>query len=378
MRGHIAKKGKRYYVVVDAPSEDGKRRQQWHPGGGTKAEAEAELTRILSRLQGGEYVSPSRVTVRAFLEDEWLPAVRSTIRPGTLAVDEVIISAHILPHIGRVRLQALSPGHLNRLYAVLLEHGGRGRRPLAPKTVRNAHTVLHRALAAAVRWGRVARNVAALADPPKRGAREMQTWTAEELRAFLTHIQGDRLYPAWLTLATTGMRRGEVLAPRWADLDGGRLAVRRSLVLVGGTPAFSEPKTAKGRRSVPLPPETVAALQAYRKRQLEERLALGPAYQDSDLIFCREDGEAIHPHTFSEAFERHVRDANLPRLSLHGLRHTWATLALRAGEHPKVVSEILGHANISITLDTYSHAIPAMQEEAAARVAGLIFGDSNG
>jgi integrase len=144
--------------------------------------------------------------------------------------------------------------------------------------------------------------------------------------------------------------------------------------MVDNVPTWSEPKTAKGRRSVPLPAETVAALRAHRAHQLKERLALGTGYRDEDLVFCREDGTTFHPGTFERTFDRLAAQAGLPPIRLHDLRHTFATLALSAGVHPKVVSEILGHASISITLDTYSHAVPAMQEEAATRIAALFLG----
>jgi integrase len=161
----------------------------------------------------------------------------------------------------------------------------------------------------------------------------------------------------------TGLRRGELLGLDWeaVDLDTGRLAITRTLISGKGGPRFSEPKTKRGRRSVALDPGTVEALREHRARQLDER-----------LDFCREDGTPIWPRTFSRSFDHHVRDAGLPKIRLHDLRHTHATLALEAGVHPKVVQERLGHATIAITLDIYSHAIPAMQEDAAAKIAALL------
>ena len=169
-------------------------------------------------------------------------------------------------------------------------------------------------------------------------------------------------------------RRAARLSWDAVDLDTGRLAITRTLIEGKGAPRFSEPKTKRGRRSVALDPETVDALREHRERQLDERLAWGPAYEDHGLVFCRENGTPIWPRTFSRSFDNHVRDAGLPKIRLHDLRHTHATLALEAGIHPKVVQERLGHATIAITLDTYSHAIPAMQEDAAAKIAGLLEG----
>lgn len=201
-------------------------------------------------------------------------------------------------------------------------------------------------------------------------------WAAAELRAFLAAVEGDRLYAVWLLAASTGMRRGEVLGLQWPDVDlaRARVAVRRSLVTVGHQVVVSEPKTAKGRRSVALDPATVAGLKAWRKQQAAERLAWGPAWTDSGLVFTREDGRPLHPREVTRAFTRHVLAADLPMIRLHDLRHTHATLALAAGVHPKIVQERLGHANIAITLDICSHAVPALEEEAARTVAALVFG----
>ena len=226
-----------------------------------------------------------------------------------------------------------------------------------------------------MRWGGLARNPADLADPPRVAAHghERRTWSAEQLAAFLTSQHDDRHYALWHTLAMTGMRRGEALGLRWQDVDleAGRLSVRRAPVPCGREVLVSEPKTACGRRVVALDPETVAVLKDQAARQLKEQQDAG--WTETGLVFTCEDGAALHPEIVSRLFRKAVKESMLPVIRLHDLRHTHATLALRAGIHPKVVSERLGHATVSITLDTYSHAIPAMQEEAAAMIAGLVF-----
>ena len=177
-------------------------------------------------------------------------------------------------------------------------------------------------------------------------------------------------------LQRPGMRRGEILGLRWSDLDlgAGRVAVRRPRILVDYQVQVSEPKTAKGRRSLALDPVTVAALRAHRARQAEEKLAVGGRYHDSELVFTRPDGIAVHPERFSDWFRQRVRAAGLPRIRLHDVRHSYATAALAAGVPAKVVSERLGHANIAITMDTYSHVLPGLDEQAAGQVARLILG----
>ena len=264
----------------------------------------------------------------------------------------------------------MRPADLGALYATLTERG------LAPKTVRNVHSLVRSALRDAVTWGPVTRNVASSIKPPRVAQSEMATWSAQQLRAFLDHVAEDRLYAAWLLLATTGMRRGEALGLQWRDvsLDRARLSVRQALVLVGNEPALQEPKTAKGRRSIPLPPQTVAALKAHEAAQAQERLALGADYDNSrDLVFRRPDGTCVHPSSLSRRFEALVRQTRLPEIRLHDLRHTFATLALQAGVPVKVVSEMRGHASVTITYDTYSHVIPGMAEDATSKVAALLF-----
>jgi integrase len=287
------------------------------------------------------------------------------------------VERHIVPALGGVLLQGLTPGHLTAFYRTLMDDGRRDRRGgLAPKSVRNIHGVLHAALRDAVRWGYLSRNVANLADLPKGMAPEMRVWSPGQLRAFLDQVRGDSLYAAWLLLATTGMRRGEVAGLRWPDVDleVGRVSPRRPRVVVNYEVVVSEPKTAKGRRSLALDPATVAALREHRTRQLEQRLAVGPRWQESGLVFTWPDGRPIHPERFSRWFEQHARAAGLPKIRLHDVRHSYATAALSAGIPAKVVSERLGHATIAITMDTYSHVLPGLDAQAAGTAARLILG----
>jgi integrase len=186
--------------------------------------------------------------------------------------------------------------------------------------------------------------------------------------------RSDRLRALWVTLATTGMRRGEAAGLEWADLDldAGRAAICRARVSVAYKVQTSTPKSERSRRSVDLDAATVTALRQHRRAQLEERLAYGPGYQNSDLVFTREDGSPPHPERISVMFQSHQAAAGLPRIRLHDLRHTWASLALAAGVSPKVASERLGHASVGFTLDTYSHVIPGLQRDAAQTVADLV------
>lgn len=195
----------------------------------------------------------------------------------------------------------------------------------------------------------------------------------DQLRAFLEGTRSSRHWTAYLPLATTGMRRGEVLGLRWRDLDldAARASIRQTVIAVQHTPMLGTPKTAKGRRTVTLDAGTVVALREHRKQQAAERLLMGAGWTDNDLVFCHIDGKMLHPERFTRGFSEAVRRLGLPPIRLHDLRHGWATLALQAGIHPKVVQERLGHANIGITLDTYSHVVAGLHEDAAEQVAAL-------
>jgi integrase len=383
VRGSVVKRGDGYSVVVELERDPmtGKRRQKWHSGFRTKRDAERALSEIVASVHAGAYVEPTKQTLSDFTR-EWLAAIKPTIRPSTHYSYSRNLQLHVLPQLGSVQLRRVDAGMLNGLYASLLADGrkdyaGGG---LSPRSVRYIHTIVHRALKDAVRWGRLARNPAEAADPPKAAGRpESITWTADQLRGFLEATRGSRYSAAYLLLATTGLRRGEALGLRWSDLDldAGRASIRQTVIVIRHTVMIGTPKTAKGRRIVTLDKGTVTALREHRGRQAAERLLMGAGWTDNDLVFCHPDGTVLHPERFSRGFLETVARIGLPRIRLHDLRHGWATLALQAGIHPKVVQERLGHANIAITLDTYSHVVAGLHENAAEDVAALFRPVSN-
>jgi integrase len=382
MRGGTRKRGTTWtwHLGVLDPAA-GRWRQLTKGGFRTRREAQAALNEAKAALRAGTFIEPSRMTLGAFLTDQWLPTVRAAVRPTTWTTYRIYAEAHILAALGNVPLQTLTAAHLNRLYADLAQHGRRdGRGGLKPKSVRHVHVLLHKALSDAVRWGLVARNVADAADPPRVPRREQAVWSAEELPGFLGATCEDRLAPMWLLFATTGMRRSELLGLPWRAVDlearPGRLAVVQTVVVVDKRPVVvADAKTATSRRKLALDPYTVAALKAHRVRQLEERLAWGPAWTETGLVFTREDGQVLHPEHVSKRFARLVREAGLPPITLHGVHHSYATAALAAGEPLKVVSARLGHASTSITANLYQHVLPSMDERTANAVANLILGN---
>lgn len=376
----IEKDGKRWRVRYDVPrGPDGRRRQKMKRGFATKNEAKVWAASTTTAIAGRAYIPPQRLTLNAWL-DAWLdPAAprRRPIRPTTLTTYRIYADTYLRPQLGHRQLQSLTADDLDRLYRELLTSGSRQGRPLAPKTVRHVHVLAHTCLAAAVRKGHLAHNPADRADPPSVPRRRPEVWWPDNLQAFLAHVQADRLAGLWLLAATTGMRRAELLGLAWdaLDLDQGRLEVRATVVLVEGQPVLVDAtKTARGRRAFALDPATVAALKAHRKRQAAERLAWAGAYTHSGLVFTREDGTLIDPRWLTKQFTRFAKAAGLPRLSLHGLRHSYASNALRAGVPVEVVSGRIGHAQVSTTLDIYVSTHQAQDAEAAERVAAVILG----
>ena len=376
-----------YYFVVDTAEPGSPRRRQLKRRFATQREARAALTGVLSELRAGTFVTPDTTTLSTWVE-QWSAIVATQVRPSTAHSYARNLRLHALPSLGGRSLQSIRPAHLTGLYAELLSGGRRDHRGalsgqgLSLRSVAYLHTILGRCLGDAVDGGLLAANPARRAKVPRPSAagdrhEVVRTWSRGDLGAFLTATRGHRHHPAWLLLATTGLRRGEALGLAWSglDLDAGRLRVTRTLVDVErGVAKWSDPKTGRGRRSIALDGATVAALRTLRAEQAAERLAVGPGYRPHDLVFAMPDGGPYHPDRFSRTFLEQGRKLDLPAIRLHDLRHTWATLALEAGVHVKVVSERLGHSGIAITLNIYSHVIPAMETDAADRVAALILG----
>ena len=379
MRGHVSsydtKGGRRWRIVYDLPpNEDGRRRRTTRRGFATEDEADRALRKALGAIDDGTHVDPSTATVGQYLR-AWLDGTQ--VRRTTLARYRQSVESHLIPHLGGIRLQALTTEDCDRCYRILSERGRRDGGPLKAKTVQNAHGVLHVALDGAVRRGHVVRNVADYASPPRRDRKEdMRVWDGAQLRTFIAHVRPSRWYAMWLLFMTTGMRRGEVLGLRWdaVDLERGAVVVRRQWTVADGEAFEEDTKTRRGQRTVAVDPVTVAALRELRKRQLEERMALGAGYQDDNRVFCWEDGRPIHPQNPTKWLPKIAEELGLPRLTPHGLRHSYATAALGAGVDVKVLSERIGHANTAITRDLYQHVLPEMDRDAADTIAASILG----
>jgi integrase len=332
--------------------------------GKTRADVQRKLDELRRRAQGGTLGSPQqeRATLAAFL-GRWLEAIRPNVRPTTHKVYADLLRLHVMPTLGSLRLSALRPSDLQRLYARLLEQPLASGQPLATRTVKHVHVVLHGALKQAVKWGEAARNVCDAVDPPRVVERELHAPTPEELASLLDAATDDALLPLWTLAVYTGARQGELLGLQWQDVDlvRGTITIQRTLLqsTKGGVPAYAPPKTKRSRRTVTLPAEAVSALRTHRQRQLADRVLLGPDYAPYDLVFATSLGTPYGARNIGTYFKRVLVRAGLPSsIRFHDLRHGAATTMLAAGVPLKVASERLGHATTAITADptpTLSH-----------------------
>lgn len=375
MKGHVARKRERYYAVIYEGLDPvtSRERRSWHAAGTDRSEAEALAARLAAERDGRNDEVRS-LTFGAYLTGQWLPAKRLNLSTSTYRGYVHKTQRHILPTLGKKRLRRLRPQDLERLYDSML-HPTDGRPALAPKTVYEVHLIVRGALDAAVRRGLVTRNVALAATAPRMRSIprvEQRAWTAHELRLFLRAAAGHRLFPALWLAAMTGMRRSELLGLRWSDLDvrRSRLSVNRGLVSVGYELHESRGKTDNSRRCIDLDPTTLDVLQGWRALQSAEFAAVG--IDNPGWMFTTADGRPVHPHAISQTFERTTRRAGLRVIRLHDLRHTHGTLMIAAGVPVKVVSERLGHASPTFTIETYQHVLPGMQTDAARTIEELV------
>ena len=370
MRGNLRQRSKGSWTLTLSGREDGRLRQTYHTVKGTKRDAEKELAKLINDMDTG-HSPPDKMTVRAFFE-RWLRDHvwrEGNLSPETAQVYQIIVEKHIVPALGSIRLQKLTPDRIEAYYTSKLADGRRnGKGGLSPRTVRHHHRLLHVALETAVKWQLVTRNVADAVAPPKYRQEEMKTFDQDGLNAFLESIRDSQYHPLFYALLYTGLRRSEALALRWQDVDVdlGYISVHRTLHQLNDKSfVIRQPKSDKSRRTVALPPSLSTVLRRHRESQRTQGLVLGAPVSDADLVFAHPDGSELLPHSITNVWKRLAKQAGFEGIRLHDARHTHASLMMLQGVNPKVVSERLGHASVLITLDTYSHVLPGIQEAAA-------------
>jgi integrase len=379
MRGHIIKRYKGSYTIVlnlGVDPSTGKRKQQWVSVKGTKKDAEKRLAELIHQIDAGTFVKPDKITVAEYLQRWFQDYVKPNLSPRTAEGYEYIIRYHIIPTLGKLPLTQLRPEHLQRYYSeklVTVKANGKGY--ISGQSVRHHHMLLHKALATAIKWGLVGRNVADGVDIPTAQRTEMHTWDESEVACFLETSKDSPYHSLFYLDLFTGLRRSELLALRWSDIDFlyGQVSVSRGLhQLKDGSYVFREPKSAKSRRTIALPPTASLVLKEWRTRKEAEALLTGKPINDGDLVFSTVEGKPLRPDTISRAWQTAAGQAGIKVIRLHDARHTHASLMLKQGIHPKIVQERLGHSTIAVTLDTYSHVSPGLQEAAAQKFDDLV------
>jgi integrase len=373
MKGHIRERSPGHWAIVIDIDKAGKRRRKWHSFRGTKRQAQIECARLISEVQSGAYLEPAKTTLAQFL-DRWLLHMQSQISLKSHERYSEIVRKNIIPQLGGIALMKLRSAQISEAYDKALtagrrdSHGG-----LAPATVVYMHRLIKKALAQAVRWGVLQRNPVDAVDPPKIERRLMTTFDMAQTVELLENLIGSRLLTPVTLGVLCGLRRGEIAALRWrnVDLAGGKLAIVESAEQTATGVRYKPPKSGKGR-TVAMSATVVERLRAHRLQQAEELLRLGVRQTESTFVYTREDGEPMQPRSLTHAWLKVLGKTDLPRIRFHDLRHAHATHLLCNGVHPKVASERLGHSRVGITLDLYSHVLPGMQEDAAARVDGAL------
>jgi integrase len=368
MRGHLRERSPGHWaIVIDVRDpQTGERKRRWHSFKGTKREAQREAARLISEVDKGTHVDPSRMTVAAFLE-RWIEHMQGQVSPRSHERYAELCRKNLAPLLGALALTKLQPAQISQAYAKALASGRRdGAGGLSARTVTHMHRVLREALQQAVRWQMLARNPADAVKPPKVERKQMSVLDTDATAELITAAQGSSLAVPILFGVLCGLRRGEIVALRWrnVDLDRGQISVVASTEQTDAGCREKEPKSGHGR-TVALASLMVEELRGHRLRQAEALLALGVRLTDDHHVVAR--AGALQPRSLTHAFVKFVRERGL-QIRLHDLRHSHATHMLASGVHPKIAQERLGHSSVGITLDLYSHVLPGMQAEAVARV----------
>ena len=372
MKGHIRERSPgHWYAVIDLrDAATGKRKRKWHRVKAKgKREAQAECAALITAVKTGTYIEPAKVTLAAFV-DTWLADVKSRVSPRTHERYVELLRKNVAPELGEVLMKDLRPAQISKIYADALTSGRRkDGKGLSRRTVLHVHRVLSQALAQAVKWEMIGRNPCDAVEAPKPTPAPMKTYDMEQTAELLEDLRGTRLFPAVLLAVLCGLRRGEICALKWGqvDLTAGSTAVIQSAEQTRAGVRYKEPKSGRSR-TVALSSFVIAELKAHRVRQAQELLRIGVRVTDDTFVYAREDGLPLRPHTLTHDWDRKITKTRLPQLRFHDLRHAHATHMLASGVHPKVASERLGHSKIGMTLDLYSHVLPNMQEDAVAKV----------
>ncbi|MBM7634026.1 tyrosine-type recombinase/integrase [Geomicrobium sediminis] len=371
MRGHIQKRGTKYSFIVTLGYDNrtGRRKQKRVSGFKRKEDAEKAMNRMIAEIEAGEYQEPDKTSFEDYLQS-WIHNKRNSIEAGTLKGYQNSINLHINEYLGHVTLSELRVDMFDTFYDHLYTE-----KNLSATSIKKIHhSICKASLNAAVKKGKLKNNPAALADLPSGKSPAIKVWDRDEVKHFLKVAEGTQYYIAFHLALATGMRQGEILALKWDQID-----VRRKTLSIEGSlkrdMTIGSTKTTTGKRLVSIPQETIDALIRHDKKQKEDKLRAGSVYKDNNIVVATSLGTHLSPRNLVRTWFKLLDISKNPKIRFHDLRHTHATQLLRLNFHPKVVQERLGHSSVQVTIDTYSHLLPGLQEAAAKEIGTELFSD---
>ncbi|MGG2201427.1 tyrosine-type recombinase/integrase [Paenibacillus validus] len=366
------KRGTWYFVIEAGKDEKGKRKQIFKRGFKTETEAKREMRKVANQVDENTYVKPTKRTLADFFP-EWLQSKSLKLRKHTLEVYTGHVNKHIVPRLGQFELIKITTAQIEKFYIDLAKEAG-----LSARTIQDIHKIVKSAFEAAVKRKYAASNPVKDAETPKVDRKEMTVWDVQEASKFLKVAKEHRLYPAFLLALTTGMRQSEILGLRWKDIDleNEALSVRQTLSH-DGKELTVQTKTRTSTRTISLDGRVLETLHKHKRIVMKEMLAIRPIYQNNDLVICTGFGTPVLPRNLLRTFYTLIKKADVPKIRFHDLRHTVATLMLQGEINPKVVKEILGHSDVRITLDIYSHVLPSVHKETAKKYGNMLFNQAS-
>lgn len=372
MRGSVRKDGSTwlYEVTIGVDPETGKRKRKKKRGFATKREAQSALNKLIAEIESGEYIEPTKILFGEYLKD-FMKVRETELELETFLNEKDNLEAHVIPALGNVSISDITVAKLQKFVNDLITE-----KDLKPSSVKKVFSPVSIALDRAVKMELIPKNPAENVVRPKISKEEMKVWTSEQVNHFLKHARNDRLFVLFHLAFTTGLRQGELLGLRWKDVDLENGIIRVTQTLRRKSGLKNGGKTYSATRTVTLLKETIPILKKHRARVLREKLRGGEDYKDNDLVICTSKGTPVSPRNALRSFKRLTKNAGLPEIRFHDIRHTHATLLLLAEVNPKIVAERLGHSKVSITLDTYSHVLPNMQKGVADKLSNIIYNDN--
>lgn len=363
MKGYIRKRGNSWSFTVDIGKDPrtGKRKQKTRSGFKTKKEAQAALAELISNVDKGTYVEPHKRLFKEFSLEYLQTIYKNKVKESTYERTYSLLVNQIIPWFQNVELEKIDQFLVHQFYVDKKNEG------LSSSYIQRMHEIIRMLLRVAYKWELIKKDIASLIEAPRLEKKEMETWSIEEVNEFLKFTKHSRYHPVFFLAAYTGMRKGEILALHWDDIDFEEKTIRinKTLYEVKGRFLLTEPKTKYSIRTIYIDDDIARVLKKQKVKQNLEKLKYGGVYQDKNLVFAQEDGSFVHPSAVNALFLRFIRQMGIKRIRFHDLRHTHATILLQMGVNPKIVAERLGHSSVQITLDTYSHVLPSMKKDLA-------------